>query len=45
MGTPNGLDTAAALLSARVARLELWCVVLAAMNGAQIVGHLSARWL
>jgi hypothetical protein len=32
-------------IAARVARLELWCVVLAAMNGAQIVGHLSARWL
>jgi hypothetical protein len=35
---PNGTER-------RIARLEMWCVVLAAMNGAQIVGHLSARWL
>jgi hypothetical protein len=32
-------------LDRRVGRVELWCVVLAAMNGAQIVGHLSARYL
>jgi hypothetical protein len=28
----------------RIARLELWCVVLAAMNGAQIVGHVVTRF-
>jgi hypothetical protein len=32
-------------LDRRIGRVELWCVVLAAMNGAQIVGHLSTRWL